>query len=302
MNKIRQVALISGAGGFIGSHLSKRLVSSGWEVHIIAREGSDLSEVRKLTDDRITIHVHNEIISNMMDIVAKSKPMVVFHLASLFLPQHQYEDIAKLVESNILFGTQLIDAMVKNGVYRLINTGTSWQHYQNEAYNPVCLYAATKQAFESMLIYYQKTTPLKVITLKLFDTYGPNDKRKKLFSLLKDSINTNVPLLMSEGEQYIDLVYIDDVIEAFIISLKHLFSNHSKYLRDYAVTSGNPIKLKDLVLLIEKALGKKINIIWGGKPYRDREVMMPWNVGQQLPEWEAKVKLVDGISKIIRYD
>lgn len=298
----KQVALITGATGFIGLHLTKCLINSGWEVHIIARTNSNLYEVRKVSNNKIVIHYHDEVASNMVDIIVKAKPKIVFHLASLFLSQHQSDDIPRLIESNILFGTQLVDAMVKNDVYNLVNTGTSWQHYNNERYNPVCLYAATKQAFESMLTYYQKITPLKVITLKLFDTYGPGDIRKKLFALLRATAENHSSLLMSAGEQLIDLVHVEDVVDAFMLSAKYLLSDNEQYLGDYAITSGNALKLKDLVLLYEKILGKKLNIDWGGRPYREREVMVPWNDGRILPAWEAKVKLIDGISEIIKHE
>ena len=69
------------------------------------------------------------------------------------------------MSSNITFGTQLVEAMVANGCYQFVNTGTSWQHYENDEYNPVNLYAATKQAFEDILRYYVETSALRVITL-----------------------------------------------------------------------------------------------------------------------------------------
>lgn len=300
-NSAQQVALITGATGFIGLHLTKRLISSGWEVHSIVRANSNLDGLKQVSNHKNIIHCHSEVASNMSDIIASVKPTVVFHLASLFLAQHEYEDISRLIESNIMFGTQLVDAMVKNQVFNLINTGTSWQHYHNEEYNPVCLYAATKQAFESMLTYYQRTTSLKVITLKLFDTYGPGDTRKKLFTLLKSTADNNAFLTMSAGEQLIDLVYIDDVIDAYLLAAKYLLSNNAQFLGDYAIISGNAISLKDLVTLYEKILGKKLNIDWGGRPYRDREVMVPWRNGRRLPAWEAKVQLIEGIRKILEH-
>src|SRR4051812_1833664 len=80
------------------------------------------------------------------------KPDVVFHLASLFVSDHRVQDVQNLVESNLLFGTQLLEAMAQAGVKRIINTGTSWQ-----CPHPFNLYAATKQAFESILGYYVST-------------------------------------------------------------------------------------------------------------------------------------------------
>lgn len=293
-----KVALITGATGFVGSHLARRLVNEGWEVHIIIRLQSSLNIIADLID-RLTVHKHDGTTERMIDILNKEKPKIVFHLASLFLAEHQSKDIESLIKSNILFGTQLVEAMVTNGVYSLINTATSWQHYNNDNYNPVCLYAATKQAFEDILKFYIEATPLKVITLKLFDTYGPNDPRPKLFNLLKKVAEEQKPLAMSPGEQLIDLVYIDDVIDAFMVAGERLLSNKAEKYEEYAVSSGNPIKLRDLVKIYEDFIGRRLPIEWGGRPYRVREVMVPWNKGKILSGWKAKVNLKDGIKKIL---
>lgn len=188
--------------------------------------------------------------------------------------------------------------MTANGIYRLINTGTSWQHYENRDYSPVCLYAATKQAFEAILQYYTETTPLRTITLKLFDTYGPNDLRPKLFTLLRKVATENQPLAMSPGEQLIDMVYIDDVVDAFVIAAERLLAEEGQRHEVYALSSGNPIMLKELVQIYSNVVGKQLPIQWGGRPYRIREVMVPWNSGKCLPRWKPKVSINKGIRSI----
>jgi nucleoside-diphosphate-sugar epimerase len=290
----KKVALVTGATGFVGSHLAKRLINEGWDTHIIVRQQSKLDIISEIKG-KLTIHEHNGTTEGMLDILSKSDPMVVFHLASLFLVQHQSNDIESLIKSNILFGVQLVEAMVKKEIYNLVNTGTSWQHHNNADYSPVNLYAATKQAFEDILKFYIETTPLRAITLKLFDTYGPNDPRPKLFNLLKKVAEEEKPLAMSPGKQLIDIVYIDDVIDAFMIAGERLLNGKAKNHEDYAVSSGNPIRLKELVETYEKVIGKKLPIEWGGRPYRDREVMTPWNRGKRLDGWKAKVNLKEGI-------
>ena len=74
--------------------------------------------------------------------------------------------------------------MINAGCYRMVNTGTSWQHYENSDHRPSNLYAATKQAFEEILNFYATAYPLRVCSLHLSDTYGPNDIRPKLFGFL----------------------------------------------------------------------------------------------------------------------
>ncbi len=296
-----KIGLITGATGFVGSHLAKRLVRDGWELHVIVRSRSNL-DILSEVKEKVNIHLYDETMEVILRILAEAKPTIVFHLASLFIAEHKSHDVDALIKSNILFGTQLVEAMVKNDVYKLINTTTFWQNYNNEHYNPVNLYAATKQAFEDILKYYVESTPLKVINLKLFDTYGPNDPRPKLFKLIEEAVREQKSLAMSPGEQLIDLVYIDDVVDAFIVAMEMLLSGKVTKSDHYMVSSGNPIKLKDLLRIYENIIGKKLNIEWGGLPYRKREVMVPYNKGKILFGWRPKVDIEKGIRKMLNVE
>ena len=271
----QSVALVTGASGFVGGHLARRLLREGWQVHILSRAGSRLPEAPEFLN--VINHVHDGSTINMVTCLAQIKPDVVFHLASLFLSQHETKDIEPLIQSNVLFGNQLLEAMRVNAITRLINTGTSWQHYNNEDYNPVCLYAATKQAFEAILEFYVQAGGIKAITLKLFDTYGPDDPRPKLFHLLNKAAASGEPLNMSPGEQLIDLVHIDDVVEAYLIAALRLLAGKVSRHEKYAVSSGNPIPLKELVQTYASVSGRDILVNWGSRPYRFREVMKTWN-------------------------
>ena len=286
-------ALITGATGFIGSNLVRQLVNQSWDVHIITRPNSDL-KVLDSTLNAISVHIHDGTTSGMVEVMAKAKPEIVFHLASLFLAQHTTEDIESLVSSNLLFSTQLVEAMAVNGVRLLVNTGTSWQHYNNEDYNPVNLYAATKQAFEDILVFYTEARGLRVTTLVLFDTYGPNDPRPKLIALLWETASSQKPLSMSPGEQFIELVHIDDVVDAYILAVDAL-QNQSVGHSCYGLSSGAPLRLIDLVAVFQNTTKTKLPICFGGRPYRPREVMVPWTKFQCLPGWLPKVLLEQGI-------
>lgn len=293
----QRIALVTGGTGFIGVNLIKRLTSAGWIVHVIVRQKSDLN-VLEGSIKKITVHKTDGHTSSLIKILAKSKPIVVFHLASLFLSGHIPSDIVPLIKSNVIFSTQLLEAMNESGIKNIVNTGTSWQHYENKARSPVNLYAATKQAFESILQYYIEAKFFKAITLKLFDTYGPDDPRPKLFHLLEKCSNTKEPLLMSPGEQLIDIVHIDDVIDAYLIAAERLLTDQVTNHDTYAISSGCPITLSQLVSTYEKETNSRLPIHWGGRPYRDREVMTTWNLGEKIPGWEPKVTLSIGIKKM----
>lgn len=295
-NKSKQrVALVTGATGFVGSHLARRLVREGWQVHILSRTGSRLPDVPEFA--HVTNHVHEGSTESMVRCLAQAKPDVVFQLASLFLSQHASNDIESLIQSNVLFGNQLLEAMKVNEVCCLVNTGTSWQHYNNENYNPVCLYAATKQAFEAILEYYVQACDMKAITLKLFDTYGPDDPRPKLFYLLSKAAKSGEPLDMSPGEQLIDLVYIDDVVEAYLLAAIRLLDGNVSQHECYAVSSGQPMPLRKLVDLYAEVNKQTVSVNWGARPYRYREVMVPWINCQGIEGWKPKITIAVGIQR-----
>lgn len=288
-----QKALVTGATGYVGSNLVRRLVSDGWEVHIVVRPESDLGILDSVIAS-ITVHEHDGSTQNMIDLVGRAKPDIVFHLASLFLAQHQPNDVEALITSNVLFSTQLAEAMVANRVMYIINTGTSWQHYQGTDYSPVNLYAATKQGFENLLTYYVEVHGVKATTMLLFDTYGPRDTRGKLIALLWKTVLTGEQLLMSPGQQLVDLVYIDDVINAFLVAAKLLPDQIVGHAR-YGVSSGQPLCLTEIVAAFERVTGCRLPITWGARPYRSRENMKPNCRCNKLPGWAPSVSLEAGL-------
>lgn len=104
---------------------------------------------------------------------------------------------------------------------------------------------------------------------------------------------------MSPGEQLIDMVYVDDVVDAFMCAASLLLSDKITGVQCYDVSSRKPIKLKQLAEIFQRVAGKPLSIEWGGRPYRDREIMVPWTGGNRLPGWEPQVKLEKGIKKTL---
>lgn len=288
--------LVTGATGYIGSNLIKRLLNMQNEIYIIVRPCSKLNLIEEVKD-KIDIFEYNKETKNLINYFNKIKPDIVIHLASLFISEHKTENIDDLIESNIIFGTNILEAMLHSGTKKIINTGTSWQHYNNQEYNPTCLYAATKEAYEKILEYYVESENFNAITLKLFDTYGPKDTRNKIINLFEKISVTGQTLDMSAGEQYLDLVYIDDVIQSYIKSIELIEKKDIKH-KKYFVSSGKQISLKDLSKIYEKVNNVKLNINWGKRIYRKREVMKPYNKGEMVPDWKATISIEKGLENI----
>ena len=287
--------LVTGATGFIGGHLVRKLLNDQHEIHVLIRPETNHNQIKSTI-----VHTHLGSTQNMIEIIEDAKPDAVIHLASLFIGEHKSADVEALIKSNVVLSTQLVEAMSVNEVRMLINVGTSWQHYADADYNPVNLYAATKQAFRSVLSFYLETADLRVINLEVFDTFGPNDQREKLFNLLNRLRVTGETISMSPGNQFLDPIYIDDVCDAFLVALDRLQSGRVKRSETYSVCSGESIQLKELIKIYENVSKTKLNVDWGGRPYKTREVMHPWSGGVTLPGWSPKVSIEKGIKILLK--
>jgi CDP-paratose synthetase len=284
--------LLTGVTGYIGKQTAAFLTESGYEVHALARKlpgGNDFKQ------GAIQYHLISE--STIKDIVCNVQPDIVIHIASKFLATHNYDDIEDLIYSNITFPTLLLDAMSNASVENFINTGTSWQNYNSEDYNPVNLYAATKQAFEDVVKYYTNTNKIKSITLKIFDSYGPRDTRGKLVSLLDRLALTKEVLAMSPGEQKVSLVHVDDICRAFEQCVKRIYQEPLGYNAIFGLPGRESVSLKELVGIYEASNDCKLNIIWGGREYREREVMSPAVNIATLPDWTPQIPLCEGLDR-----
>jgi len=295
-NHRKRRALVTGASGYVGSQLARRLVADGWDVHVLMRPASDLAPLATVRA-ALTVHRFGGGTPALVGILRDAAPDAVFHLAAAFLAQHRPEDVETLVEANLLFSTQLLEAMDAAGVRLLVNTGTAWQHFDNRDYDPVNLYAATKQAFEAILAYYVNARGFAAATLALFDTYGPHDPRPKLMKALWQAAQHGNRLAMSSGEQLLDMVYIDDVVDAYLAAERALRDAGPVQLR-YGVSSGAPLRLKELVAAFGQATGARLDVGWGERPDRPRDVRIAWTGFAPPPGWQARVGFAEGLRRM----
>ena len=286
--------VVTGASGYIGSSIVKSLVAQGDSVLCVFRESSDKAQLGAI-EKKIGICIYGGNSESLKSAFLAFEPSIIIHVASCFIAEHKPQDIDNLINSNVLFGTHLLEAMSYCQVNKLINVGTSWQHYGNSDYDPVCLYAATKQAFVDILKYYVNARRISCITLKLFDTYGMNDPRKKLVHLLAQISESGEELAMSEGQQQLDLVHIDDVVQAFKVASRRIRDIASGVYEEFAISTQKPMSLREVVSRYESYTGKRLNIKWGGRSYRGREVMTVWTKFELLDGWRAKNIFPEGL-------
>lgn len=273
---------LTGATGFVGRNLLPALEHCGHKVFVLVRPSSDYgnlgaSHIVEFTGD----------VNYLAAYMQQNKIEGVVHLASLYIAEHMPEQIQAIVLNNICFGTQILEACKLSDVKWFLNTGSIWQNYnvpdQSDQYNPVNLYAASKQAFIDMARYYTEISNLIFCTLKLCDTFGPGDTRRKIFALFEEIAKTGKTLDMSAGEQLLDILHIDDVVAGFC-HLVQMLHDGLAAREEYVLSSGHQIPLRKLAELYEQNHHVKLNINWGKRPYRQREVMKPY-MGHVLPGW-----------------
>lgn len=289
-------ALITGGTGFIGGALARCLLQSGWSIALVVRENSSVSII---DDMRLvgTVHVYDGTTDCLSAIMEKVRPDAVFHLASLVQVQHTPADIVPLIMSNILFGTQLLDAMVVTGVRNIVVASTLWQYSGDDEQQAVNLYAATKKSFESIIDFYHSAFGVSATSLVLADTYGVGDTRPKLINFLIGALDDPATLDMSPGDQIIDISHVEDVARSFELAANVLISC-SEARREMLAVSGTRLSVKQLVATVEEVSQQKINVKFGGRPYRVREIMRPAVLPELQPTW-TKIRLEEGIQELL---
>lgn len=286
--------LVSGATGFIGKNLVKRLIAEKHEVCILVRP-STKTEVAGLPVVRS--YTFNGDVGALTSFMATEKFDGVMHLATLYLAEHKTDDISRLIDANIFLGTAILEAAVSSKTSWFINTGTFGQHYDNQRYLPLNLYAATKQAFEDVARHYVRATDLNYVTVEISNTFGPKDPRPNIFNKWLKSVVTGENLKISPSDQVLDTGYIDNVIDAYIQMISLLAKDGERRLKGkiFVISAKKRYTLKQMASIFERITGKKLNITWD---VPRKKAVKTWTKGKKVPGWKPRVTLEDGIKRI----
>jgi CDP-paratose synthetase len=185
-----------------------------------------------------------------------------------------------------------------------INTGTFAEYFSNDDdFDPAYFYSAAKIAGRFIIKYFSESYSFKTVNVVPYSIYGPNDRRKKLIHLLLDSLDSDVPIKITEGKQVLDFVYIDDVMRAYleIITKANKLENGTVF----KIGTGRGVTIRELVMEIELITGKKANIIWGAIPFRKRDIMISVadiTTAKINLDWEPRFNLHEGLSQMLKID
>jgi CDP-paratose synthetase len=223
------------------------------------------------------------------------KPDCVVNLATLYFKHHNVSALSKLIDSNIKFGCYILEAMKESSCSKIINFGSMFQHRYDQKYQPQNFYAATKQAFQDICYYYHLNYNIDCLSLKLFDTYGPNDTRKKILNLLISSTHKKEVLINNKNNK-LNLVHVEDVCDAIKIAID-LICSKNRYFKSFCLPAKNVIKISDLIKKVEKY--KKVNYKFL-KNVNNKKFISFNSSYQKLKNWEPKINLEEGLKQCLK--
>lgn len=284
--------LLTGATGFLGSHLLKALLNKGHEVVILKRSSSNVYRIQ----DEIGSIVSYDVDLQPLELAFKEQEIeVVIHTAG----QYGRGDcgIVKMLESNVIFGVRLLDACQKYNTNIFINTDTMLQSSLNN-------YSLSKKHFVDWLKQYLEE--VQIVNLKLEHMYGTKDDNNKFVSWFLSQLKDGVlEIKLTSGVQNRDFIYVDDVVSAFLTVLEK--SKDLPKFIEFNVGTGQSIPVRDFVERVAYLYRKfnaesKTKLLFGAVPYRNGEEMsIDVDItGLQKIGWQAKVSLDEGLLKIIQ--
>ncbi len=281
MNKI----LLTGSSGFIGSNLLKDL-SQNNKVYVILRK-----KQKKFLKDKNIIQIYYNNYQILDKKIKKIKVNTVIHCATHYVKQHKIDDIKKFSNSNILFGNIILENLKIMGVKKFINFSTVWENFNGERENYFNLYSAYKASFLNIINFYKrKLNKIKFFNLVISDTFGKNDKRKKIINLLKNNYKKNLKTKIVSKNLYMNLLNVVDINNAVKLILKSNYKSGT-----YSLNNNRDYKISDIIDDINNNLTKKIKITWLSKKIL-KEKIYKFKI---LKNWKTDNSKIKNITSII---
>ncbi|WNC16634.1 NAD-dependent epimerase/dehydratase family protein [Brevibacillus brevis] len=289
--------LITGATGFIGSHLVKGLLADGHSIFILKRSGSDCSRLADVWKDLTAVDLDRGRWQSLFE--RGGGVEAIIHAATSY--GRHGESLAELVQANVAFPLQLLELAQRQGTALFINTDTFSSapavlsaHFRG--------YNLTKRQFLEWGKEIAATrASLCFRNMRLEHVYGPFDGEKKFVpSVIKSCLDHVPELKLTAGEQRRDFIYVEDVVAAYRTVLAQGLNQGCSFA-EYQVGTGVATSIQEFVRLVHRLTDSRTNLSFGALPYADHEIMLSKadNAGLRELGWSWKVGLPDGIGKIV---
>ena len=276
---------IIGSSGFIGSNLSSFLrKNTNYQIFSF----SSYKQNKKNWINKIVKEIN------------KKKPNIIVNCSANqnHLGKVEKKYIPNVLNSNLLSNILFINEAIQYKNFKgFITFGSKMELGGKKNNKPINFYAATKKANDIFFKFYENNKSA-LISLKIFDTYGSNDMRKKFLTDLLETYKKNRPLNITAGKQYLDYVHIEDILKLILMIIKDIKLNKLKGFKSFTVSSKNPIRLINLVKKLNKILSKNLKINIGKKIYRQNTPVKPTLKIFNYPGWKPSRKLFNELKKI----
>lgn len=285
--------LVTGATGFLGSHLVKVLVREGHYVVVIKRSFSDIN---RLSDILPQLHTYDidfcDLVQPFRD---HGKFDAVIHTATSY--GREGENAPEIFEANVAFPLRLLQTSHFFDTETFFNTDTRLCKFLNP-------YSLSKKQFGEWGRLFAVQKNIRFINIELEHFYGPGDDDAKFTAwVIKSCLQDVNELNLTAGEQKRDFIYIDDVVSAYLILLEK-GPQLSSLFQNYSLGSGHSVSVRELVEMVRHITRSRTKLNFGAIPYREHEVMESCADTTDLNAlgWFAGVSLEDGIRRTIEYE
>ena len=291
-----QKVLVTGASGFIGAHLCRRLVSAGAEVHALSR--------RSRSGDKSTLTWWEGDVADIGMVrtcFRKIQPETIYHLASHVMGAPNLEHVLPTFQANLQSSVNLLIAAAENGCRRLVMTGSlaEPEPAKGEIF-PVAPYAAAKWASSGYARMFHALYGVPAVIARVFMVYGPAqiDLSKLIPYVILSLLQGKSPAI-SSGGRLVDWIYVDDVVEAYVA----LADAPGIEGRTVDIGSGKLVSIQEIVGQVAYLVGGGIKPAFGALPDRPMEPVRIANVAQtrEWIGWSPKTQLTDGLSRTIEW-
>ena len=250
---MKKKILITGSTGFIGSHIKEYLLEKNYSVIDILRE-KNKKKIKKIYKNYKPIFYNN--IYDLEKKIKKIQYNIIINCATFYSKNYDCKTVLELIKTNILFSTLIIIGNQKN-LKKIINFDTMMQHSINENFNPINVYAITKFAHKDISKFIiSKNKNIKFYNFKLYETFGLNDKRKKLIpSIIKNYKKNKFTNIVSNNLE-MNFTNINNIIQIIEKILnKNLYTPKEYILKNY-----KSVNIRELINECNQKLKKKIKV------------------------------------------